>query len=63
MDTELTLEEKSAIKALESLAKRWPKTLWLYSYLGELHVMKATPDGQAVRVELIEGIDNEGEGR
>lgn len=43
---ELTDEEKRAINALQSVAKNWPKTLWLFSASGILCVMKKTPDGE-----------------
>lgn len=41
----LTTEEKTAIKALQRLAKKWPKSLWLYSAAGSLHVMRRREDG------------------
>ena len=31
LDPDLTTEEQRAIARLQRLAKRWPKTLWLYS--------------------------------
>lgn len=37
---ELSKEEKRAINALERIAKKWPKSLWLYSGSGSLCVMK-----------------------
>jgi hypothetical protein len=36
----LTKVEEKAIAALEELAKKWPKTLSLFSWSGTLHVMK-----------------------
>lgn len=41
----LTAEEKRAIRELRALAKRWPKTLWLYSGSGTLWVMREAEDG------------------
>jgi hypothetical protein len=40
----LTLEEHQAIRKLELLAKRWPKSLWLYSASGTLYVMRCGED-------------------
>lgn len=37
---ELTRQEADAIAALKRLASRWPKTLWLFSASGDLHVMR-----------------------
>jgi hypothetical protein len=36
----LTKAEAEAIIALEDLARRWPKSLKLFSWSGALHVMK-----------------------
>jgi hypothetical protein len=38
---ELTETEEKAIRDLTSLSKKWPKTLWLYSAGGTLHVMRS----------------------
>lgn len=43
--TDLTPEESRTIAALHRLAKTWPRTLWLYSASGNLHVMRCGPDG------------------
>lgn len=45
-----TAEEKRAIAALKRLAKRWPKTLWLFSASGTLSVMKLRRDGDKYRL-------------
>lgn len=42
---DLTDEERRAIASLRRLAKRWPKSLWLFSASGTLHVMRKSPDG------------------
>ena len=42
---EITKEEARAIRTLERLAKRWPKSLWLFSAGGAFHVMKLDPEG------------------
>lgn len=57
-DIELTDEERRAIAALKRLAKRWPKTLWLFSAGGTLCVMRAGPDGDAVRRPGVDGEDS-----
>ena len=43
--TRLTREERLAIAALRRLATRWPKSLWLFTVSGVLHVMHVGPDG------------------
>jgi hypothetical protein len=45
-DEELTKEEKNAIRSLERLSRRWPKSLWLFSANGQLHVMKRDGSGR-----------------
>ena len=65
---EITPEEEKAIRALERLAKKFPKSLSLFSYSGTLCVCKAHPDDEfdddyeyAYRiVAIIPGIDNDG---
>jgi len=44
----ITDEEKKAIRALKQVAKKWPKSLWLFSASGNLCVMKKGPDGNMV---------------
>lgn len=44
----LTPEESRAIKTLQKLARKWPKSLWLFSGAGTLHVMRAGADGLPV---------------
>lgn len=46
----LTNEERAAIRALERLAKKWPKSLWLFSVSGTLHVMKKDAKGKRPEV-------------
>lgn len=46
-----TAAEARAIKELKALARRWPKTLWLFSASGVLCVMRAGPDGEHVHLE------------
>jgi len=51
---EATLGEQKVINALKRVAKKWPKSLWLYSASGTLHVMKAGENRD--QVHLGEGI-------
>lgn len=71
MDMELTKEETAAINSLKRLAKRWPKSLWLWSASGTLCVMRSSESGEHVvtanqgvdpsyTVAEISGIDNDG---
>ena len=48
MSVQLNKEEIQATADLIKLAKRWPKSLWLYSAGGTLHVMKCGPQGERV---------------
>ena len=43
---DLTKEELNAINSLQRLAKRWPKSLWLFSASGSLKVMMYDEDGK-----------------
>ena len=52
----LTKNEQAAIDALEALAAKWPKTLWLFSADGSLNVMRCGPGGRRV-VNRAGGID------
>ncbi len=68
----LTDEEGRAIATLKRLAKKWPKSLWLFSANGSLNVMRKGDDGRPVhrrdtgsvderyRVCRIDGISNDG---
>ncbi len=42
----MTKEERSAINSLERLAKRWPKTLGLFSWSGSLTVIRLDEKGE-----------------
>ena len=66
-----TEEEKEAIRQLERLASRWPKSLWLFSASSTLNVMQSLPDGShgltsdggvdpQYIVAVIDGIPNDG---
>lgn len=44
---ELSVAEKLAIRTLRSLAKRWPKTLWIFA-TGDFNVMRVGPRGERV---------------
>jgi len=57
----VTKAEQNAIGALKRLAKRWPKTLTLFSCSGTLVVMKEGPDGRLCSLsDFIHGIPNDG---
>lgn len=43
---DLTPEERRAITTLKRLAKRWPRTLWLYSASGSLCVVRYAENGE-----------------
>lgn len=43
----LTADERRAIAALKRLAKRWPKSLWLFAGTG-MNVMRCGSDGEHV---------------
>jgi len=45
---DLTPEERKAISALKRLAKKWPKSLWLFSASGTLWVMRCGEHGEEV---------------
>ena len=45
---DISKEEDKAIKSLQRLSKRWPKSLWLYSASGTLCVMKGDENGGAI---------------
>ena len=68
---QITKKERAAINSLKKLAKKWPKTLWLFSGAGSLCVMKFKPDGEractpegsmddSYTVDIIKGIENDG---
>ncbi|MDD5512116.1 MAG: hypothetical protein PHI12_15125 [Dehalococcoidales bacterium] len=42
-------EELKAINTLKRLAKRWPKTLWLFSGNGTLYVMRTGKNGERIQ--------------
>ena len=71
MSVRLSAREKRAIADLQDVARRWPRTLWLFSASGSLNVMRKGPDGEHVTVAgggmdqrysvgHITGIDNDG---
>lgn len=45
-----TPEEAKAIASLKRLAKKWPKSLWLFSAGGSLNVMRYDDNGQPVHL-------------
>lgn len=56
-DIEIAAEERRAIMALHRIAKKWPKSLWLFSASGSLWVMRAGPDGEKIKLGNGEGND------
>lgn len=52
------MTEEKAVKALERLAKRWPKSLWLFSANGTLCVMRCDEHGEHVLTQT-GGVDQE----
>lgn len=56
----LTKKEQQAIAELNALAKRWPKSLKLFSWSGALCVFKQDSDGCDAVIEFIGGIPNGG---
>lgn len=67
---ELTVEEKKHVAKMQKIASSWPRSLWLFSANGVLHVMKKVNDEKAMTpngcfdadhtVATIYGIDNDG---
>ena len=56
----VTGEEQKAIRSMQRLAKKWPRSLWLFSWSGSLQIMKERPDGILVPLESVKGIPNDG---
>lgn len=46
--SDLTDDESKAVSALKRVAAKWPRSLWLFSASGTLHVMKCNKDGDRV---------------
>jgi hypothetical protein len=55
----LTDEEKKAIRALNRVAKIWPKSLWLFSASGSLNVMRCDADGDHAYDDATCGVDQD----
>ena len=55
---ELSKEEKKAIDALKRVAKKWPKSLWLFSGSGSLCVLKKA-DGKNRAINATGGVCQE----
>ena len=49
-DLDATPEERKAINALKRLAKKWPKSLWLFSASGSLCVMRTDENGEHAHI-------------
>lgn len=59
-EIEVTKEEQKAIASLERLAKKWPRSLQLFSWSGSLCVFKVNKEGVNCEVTNIGGIPNDG---
>lgn len=70
-DEPLNDEERAVIRAFRRLAKKWPKSLWVFGCESGLVVMRTGPDGHHIHdasgcvdqdyiVERIRGIDADG---
>lgn len=59
-EVNVTKAEQKAIASLERLAKKWPKTLTLFSWSGSLCVFKSADDGHPCHIGGISGIPNDG---
>jgi hypothetical protein len=59
---ELTKDEAAAVAVLDRLAKRWPRTIKLFSWSGSLVVMDSdmAVGADAVLAEIRSGIINDG---
>jgi hypothetical protein len=58
---DLTPVEASAIRSLKRLARKWPDTLKLFSWSGNLYVMDAEmAPGAEAALDAISGIPNDG---
>jgi hypothetical protein len=56
----ITPEEAAAIQSLKRLAKKWPRSLRLFSWSGTLMVVKRNSDDIDAEIATIEGIPNDG---
>ena len=56
----ITPEEAAAIQSLKRLAKKWPRSLRLFSWSGTLMVVKRNSDDIDAEIAIIEGIPNDG---
>lgn len=61
--SDLNVEERRAVESLEKLAKKWPKSLSLFSNSGTLEVHKngnSEPYTDDTYIDSILGISNDG---
>lgn len=56
----ITREEAAAIRSLKRLAKKWPKSLHLFSWSGTLMVTKRNSNDIDAEIAIIDGITNDG---
>lgn len=69
MRISIQTQEDRAIKALQRLAKKWPKSLWLFSGSGTLWIMRKKNGQRAINKEggmdsnfIVRPIDIENDG-
>ena len=58
--TLITIEEAKAIRSLKRLAKKWPRSLRLFSWSGTLCVTKRNSDDIDALITYIENIPSDG---
>ena len=56
----ITPEEAAAIQSLKRLARKWPRSLCLFSWSGTLMVVKRNSADNDAEIATIEGIPNDG---
>lgn len=54
---EATKKEQDSIDSLEKLAKKWPKSIWLFCDGLSMKVMRCGKDGERVMKEKFGGVD------
>ena len=56
----ITPEEAAAIRSLKRLARKWPKTLKLFSWSGSLVITKRNSNDIDAYIASVDGIPNDG---
>ena len=55
----LSDDEKSALRALKRLAKKWPYTLWVFAADAKLYIMKKTQGHLEHAMNDTQGVDQD----